>query len=131
MLYRTPGKAKKGSCMFIKDSLYEKARNFLYMGIQLPEENAPIVEIGAYSSLATSTIIDKIQIKPEEILIVKDVDSFFKTKVVSVELDEDKWCQAVTRNDYTVKNTLFDGQALIDTSIFPEWGNSSMGCWDC
>lgn len=123
MLYRTPGKAKKGSCMFIKDSLYEKARNFLYMGIQLPEKNAPIVEIGAYSSLATSTIIDKIQIKPEEILIVKDVDSFFKTKVVSVELDEDKWCQAVTRNDYTVKNTLFDGQALIDSSIFPDWGN--------
>ena len=38
-------------------------------------------------------------------------------------MDEDKWCQAVTRNDYTVKNTLFDGQALIDSSIFPDWGN--------
>lgn len=123
MLYRTPGKAKKGSCMFIKDSLYEKARNFLYMGIQLPEKNAPIVEIGAYSSLATSTIIDKIQIFPEEILIVKDVDSFFKTKVVSVELDKNHRCQAKTLDEYTVKNTLFDGQALIDSSIFPSWGN--------
>ena len=126
MLYRTPGKAKKGSCMFIKDSLYEKARNFLYMGIQLPEKNAPIVEIGAYSSLATSTIIDKIQILPEEILIVKDVDSFFKTKVVSVELDKNHRCQAKTLDEYTVKNTLFDGQALIDYSIFPSWGNGYM-----
>lgn len=122
MLYRTPGKAKKGSCMFIKDSLYKRARKFLYMGLKLPKKNAPIVEIGAYSSLTTSTIIDRIKINPDEILIVKDVDSFFNTKVVSVELDEEKKCIAKTMNDYRVKNTLFDGQALVDSSIFPEWG---------
>lgn len=28
MLYRTPGKAKLGSCMFIRDELYEKPRTF-------------------------------------------------------------------------------------------------------
>ena len=39
MLYRSTGKAKKGSCMFIADRLYNKARNFLYMGIKLPEVN--------------------------------------------------------------------------------------------
>ena len=33
MLYRSTGKAKKGSCMFICDRLYERARRFLYMGI--------------------------------------------------------------------------------------------------
>ena len=54
MLDRTPGKAKKGSCMFIRKSLYKRAREFLYMGIKLPKKNAPIVEIGAYSSLITS-----------------------------------------------------------------------------
>lgn len=123
MLYRTPGKAKKGSCMFIKDSLYKDARKFLYMGLKLPEKNAPIVEIGAYSSLTTSTIIDKIKINPNEILIVNDVDSFFDTKVVSVELDKDKRTVAKTINNYHLKNTLFDGQALIDSSIFPEWGD--------
>ena len=122
MLYRTPGKAKKGSCMFIRDELFDKARNFLYMGIQLPKENAPIVEIGAYSSLVTSTIINRIQIKPEEILILKDVDAYFNTKVISVELDENKHCVAIPKDNYQVKNTLFDGQALIDESIFPEWG---------
>ena len=123
MLYRTPGKAKKGSCMFIRDSLYKRARKFLYMGLKLPKKNAPIVEIGAYSSLTTSTIIDRIKIKPEEILIIKDVDSYFNTKVVSVELDEEKKCIAKTIDDYQVKNTLFDGQALIDSSIFPKWGD--------
>ena len=121
MLYRTPGKAKKGSCMFINDKFYDVARDFLYMGIKLPEENSPIVEMGAYSSLITSSIVDRIQILPEEILIVQDVESVFKTKVISVETDEDKHCRAVPKDDYEVKNILFDGQALIDVSKCPEW----------
>lgn len=123
MLYRTPGKAKKGSCMFINENLYEVARDFLYMGIKLPMENSPIVEMGAYSSLITSSIVDKVQIIPENILILKDVDSFFETKVVSVETDEYKHCIAKTIDKYKLKNTLFDGQALIDSSIFPEWAD--------
>jgi len=122
MLYRTPGKAKKGSCMFINEKLYDIAKNFLFMGIQLPTENTPMVEMGAYSSLITSSIVGKVQILPEQILVLKDVDSFFNTKVISVETDENKHCKAVPMDDYQVKNTLFDGQALIDTSIFPEWG---------
>lgn len=122
MLYRTPGKAKKGSCMFINEELYTAARDFLYMGIQLPTENSPIVEMGAYSSLITSSIVGRIQIKPENILVLKDFDSFFTTKVVSIETDEKKHCKAITRDNYKLKNTLFDGQGLIDTSIFPDWG---------
>lgn len=123
MLYRTPGKAKKGSCMFIRDSLYEKAKHFLWMGLSLPKENAPIVEIGAYSSLITSTIVDRVKIEPENILILKDVDSFFNTDVISIETDEQKHCHAIPRENYKVKNTLFDGQSLIDESIFPTNAN--------
>lgn len=122
MLYRTPGKAKKGSCMFINEELYDIARNFLYMGIELPYHNSPIVEMGAYSSLITSSIVDTVVIDPKQILVVKDVDSFFETNVISVETDEDKHCHAVPIEKYRLKNTLFDGQALIDTSLFPEWG---------
>lgn len=81
MLYRTPGKAKKGTCMFIREELYDAAHNFLYMGIELPKENPPIVEIGAYSSLITSSIVGKVQIKPEEILILKDYDSFLQLRL--------------------------------------------------
>ena len=123
MLYRTPGKAKKGSCMFIRKSLYKRAREFLYMGIKLPKKNAPIVEIGAYSSLITSSIEGRIKIDPSEILVIKDIDSIFKTNVISIEVDADNHCKAVPYSDYPVVNTLFDGQALIDASIFPEWAN--------
>ena len=123
MLYRSTGKAKAGSCMFISDRLYKKAHNFLYMGIKLPKNNAPIVEASAYVSLVASSVVDRICINPKNILILEDVDSFFRTNVVSVETNQNKECFAKTIKDYQVKNTLFDGQALIDKSIFPSWGN--------
>ena len=123
MLYRSTGKAKAGSCMFISDRLYKKAHNFLYMGIKLPKNNAPILEASAYDSLVASSVVDRICINPKNILILEDVDSFFRTNVVSVETNQNKECFAKTIKDYQVKNTLFDGQALIDKSIFPSWGN--------
>lgn len=123
MLVRSPGKAKKGSCLFIRESLYDKAHEFLTMGIQIPEENSPIVEIGAYQSLITSSIEGKVKIPPEDILVLKDVDSFFNTNVISIEIDKNKHCKSVPKENYEVCNTLFDGQALIDESIFPDWGD--------
>lgn len=123
MLYRTPGKAKKGSCMFIRKGLYKKAHQFLTMGIKIPKKNSPIVEIGAYQSLITSSIEGKIKIPPEDILVLKDVDSFFNTNVISIEIDENKHCKSVAKENYEVCNTIFDGQALIDESIFPTWGD--------
>ena len=123
MSYRTAGKAKQGKCMFVCERLHEKVQDFLRMGIKLPKKNAPVVEIGAYSSLITSTIVGRVKIEPEEILILKDVDAKFITNVISIETDEKKRCHAIPRDNYEVKNTIFDGQALIDDFIFPDWGN--------
>lgn len=123
MLYRSTGKAKKGSCMFIREELFDKARKFLYMGIKLPYENPMIVEISAYAPLSSSAIVGRVKIDPSNILVLKDVDRFMTSDVISIETDEEKHCHAIRRKDYKVKNTLFDGQALIDSSIFPEWGN--------
>lgn len=123
MLYRSTGKAKKGTCTFIRDELYDIAHNFLYMGIELPEQNAKIVEVSAYAPLVSSGIVGRVKINPENILILEDVDRFFTRNVVSIETDENKHCQTKWIDRYKLKNTLFDGQALIDTSIFPEWAN--------
>lgn len=121
MLYRSAGKAKQGSVMFISKRLYKIAHDFIYMGIKLPKYNSPIVEASAYVSLIASTIIGRIQIEPENILVLKDIDSFFRREVVSVGIDKDKHCFAKRIQDYELKNTLFDGQALIDDSVFPKW----------
>lgn len=122
MLYRSTGKAKAGSCMFIRDELFYVAQDYLRMGLKLPKENAPIVEIGAYSSLVASGICGRVKINPENILIVDDVDVEFKTNVIDVCLDDDGHCKVEYRDDYPVTNTMFDGQGLIDESIFPSWG---------
>lgn len=122
MLYRSTGKAKKGSCMFIRDRLFKKARNFLYMGITPPKKNAPIVELSAYAPLISSAIVGRIKIDPRNILILEDIAVPFNTKVISIETDENKECHAVPYDHYELKNELFDGQALIDESVFPDWG---------
>ena len=69
--------------MFICDRLYKKAIKFLYMGIKLPKKNSPIVEISAYAPLISSAIVGKAKINPKNILILKDVDRYFDTKVAA------------------------------------------------
>lgn len=123
MLFRSTGKAKKGSCMFIVDRLYGKAVDFLRMGIQMPDRNAPIVEVSAYSALIASGIVGRIKVNPRNILILKDVSRYFETKVISVEVDEGKNCIAKEIEKFRLKNELFDGQALIDTRLFTQWAS--------
>ena len=79
MLFRTPAKAKIGEVMFINEKLYETAHNWLTMGIKLPEKGAKIVEMSAYAPLTTSTIVGVLNIPVENILILEDQDSFFRT----------------------------------------------------
>ena len=55
----------------VNEKIYDQVHDFLYMGITLPKERAPLVEIGAYSSLITSSSGGKIKILPEQILILK------------------------------------------------------------
>lgn len=126
MLYRTSSKAKSGQCMFIKDRLYDKAIEYLTMGLSnkiKPEEEADIVGISAYAPLVTSSIVDTIHIPVEDILILKDQDFEFMTKAVVIK-NKDKEndnsekpkqvTEANTVNDYKVKNTIWDGMGLID-----------------
>lgn len=123
MLYRSSGKAKNGSCIFINEKLYKKAYNFIYMDIKLPKKNSPIIEASGYVSLIASSTIADIVIDPWEVLILEDVDRCFETNVVSVEIDENKECVAKHLDNYKLKNTLFDGQAIVEAEIFPKWAN--------
>ena len=81
MLYRNPSKAKMGQVMFIRKELYKKAYNWITMGLgaKLPKKNAKIVEISAYAPLSTSSIEGTVHIPIEDVLILKDQDSFFHT----------------------------------------------------
>lgn len=133
MLYRNPSKAKQGSVMFIREELYDIAYNWMTIGLVLPKENAKIVEMSAYAPLTSSSIEGTVKIHPDEILIVKDVDSYFKTvadiiktsdyeETVNKKVIKGKKC-IVTRELTDVKNTIWDGMALIESSVLPDFCN--------
>lgn len=123
MLFRTSAKAKLGQVIFINSKLYKKAYDWLTIGLgnRMQEDNAKIVEMSAYAPLTTSTIIGTIHIPVEDILILKDQDSFFETiaEVVRAEeyIDDNgnkkKKC-VVSRETTQVKNTIWDGMGLIE-----------------
>lgn len=132
MLFRTSAKAKLGQVMFINSQLYEKAYDWLTIGLgnKMENDNAKIVEMSAYAPLTTSTIIGTLHIPVEDILILKDQDSFFMTSTKVVKAEEyvdrhghkQKKC-IVTDEKREVKNTIWDGMMLIESDVLPNWVN--------
>lgn len=168
MLYRNSSKAKVGQVMFINSKLFKKAYNWLTMGLgnKMPKNDAKIVEMSAYAPLTTSTIVDKFYLPVEDILILEDQNSFFKTsakivkaeeylkkkKIIDEEKTEENKLKAIDKGSFLedgtpkynrnyktieiptkkcvvvddeieVKNTLWDGMALIESSVLPDWIN--------
>ena len=128
MLFRTSAKAKLGQVIFINAKLYDIAYDWLTIGLgkKMSHHNAKIVEMSAYAPLTTSTIVGTLHIPVENVLILKDQDSFFEamTKVVKAEDYEikkkakeppiiQKKC-VVVEEKRQVKNTIWDGMALIE-----------------
>lgn len=106
MLFRTPSKAKVGQVMFINDKLYNKAYDWLTMGLgkKMDKKNAKIVEMSAYAPLTTSTIIDTIHIPVENILILNDQDSFFETMTNIVKAEDYQVTKKIIDEEKTEKN---------------------------
>lgn len=123
MLFRTPAKAKLGQVIFINSKLYKKAYDWLTIGLgnTMKSDNAKIVELSAYAPLTTSTIVGTLHIPVEDVLILKDKDSFFETVADIVRAEEytdgdgrtKKKC-VVSREATKVKNTVWDGMGLIE-----------------
>jgi len=123
--YRTPSKSRIGDAVFINKKLYEDIKKWQRMGLELPEGEAKVVEMAAYEALTSSNIIDKITIDPyKNILVVDDIVSFFKINCNIVKTNDKGEC-FVSPELYKVSNTLFDGQALLEDSLWAENDNSS------
>ena len=99
MLMRSPGKAKKGECVFIRENLHHKAINFLTMGLydlmeeqskHDPEKVFKLVELSAYQTLTTATALQGyIRIPLENILIVKDKEVYSDGMRAAIVKNED------------------------------------------
>ena len=90
MLLRSPGKAKEGHCLFIKEELHKKALNYLTMGLweKMPNvKGAQIVEMSAYAPLITATAIDYIKIPMENLFVLEDQKSSCYKKAITVKAE--------------------------------------------
>lgn len=87
MLLRGTGQAKEGECLFIREDLHRMALNYITMDLfdKMPDKNAMIVEMSAYSTMIMATAKGYIQIPLENMLIIEDQDVSALMNAVSVK----------------------------------------------
>lgn len=116
---RSAGSGRVGKCLFINETLYQRMHKWETCNLKIEDGDAiDLAAFEAYISLTSSSIIDTIEIKPENFLIIDDYDSVFTDTVIGVEF-EDGHLVAKTK-DYEICNSIFDGQSLIDESLVPD-----------
>lgn len=124
---RGAGSARQGKCLFVREDLYEDLMEWSYMGIDYTEGvEMDLAKIETYMSLTTSSIIGTLNIKPENILLIEDRDSLFKEKVMATELDSNNRLTTAPKVA-DIKNNIWDGQSLLDSSVFDDNGYSDKG----
>ena len=117
---RSSSKSRTGQCLFIKESLYKEMIDWSRM--YLPFKKNMIIDYAgllAYESLVGSSLESTIQIHPENILIVDDVESSFELECNIIKTGENELLDSITDID-TVNNSLFDGESLLDEMFFED-----------
>ena len=122
---RSTGSARVGKCLFINESLFKSLLNFSSGAIRLnPGDEIDLAAYEGYIALPSSSIIDTLPIKPENILLIDDYDSVFNEDVIETH-DENNWLKTTEKN-CTITNTIWDGQSLMDISLFGDYSEYGM-----
>lgn len=122
---RSSGASRVGKCLFIDEKLYSRMHKWEMCGIKVKNgQDIDLASLEPYIALTLSSIIDTIQIKPENILVVDDYKSVFKDRVVATRLIDNKLSSKV--EDVELSNSIWDGQSLMDKSLFGKYENKGM-----
>ena len=140
---RSASKSKTGSCLFIWNELLKEMMDWTWMGRYFddsdPEKKYDLTSIKAYEALTLSNIERKFRLKPNNILLINDAEGKAvegNRRIACVEKDEKGFyhLQIKSIKDCTkcktnkdcrkkmteYKNDIWDGQALLDESVFKE-----------
>lgn len=114
---RSAGSSRVGKCLFIDERLYRQMHKWEMCGIKVKNgQDIDLAALEPYIALTLSSIIDTIQIHPENILVIKDYKSVFMDRVIATRLVDGR---LVSRpEDVEISNSIWDGQSLMDRSIF-------------
>ncbi len=119
-LFRSSGSARVGKCLFINKDYYNSLIEWIYAGIDVEGQKIDLAGFESYISLVASGSIGRFKLSPNNILLIDDYYSEFTndedtmvTRLIGKELE-------TTRERLDIKNNIFDGQALLDSSLFNE-----------
>lgn len=114
---RSTAKSRTGQAWFIREDLYKEMSEWSNMRLNFDKDNLDLAGLMAYESLVSSTIIDKITIDPDSILMIDKVISKFNDKKVNIIGLEEGMLNS-TPDYHQIENEIFDGSALLDSSYF-------------
>lgn len=122
---RSSGSSRVGKCLFINERLYNAMHEWEMCGIQVKEgQDIDLAALEPYIALTLSSIIDTIEIKPENILVVDDYKSVFHERAIATRLVDGRLVSQP--EDVEISNSIWDGQSLMDRSLFGEYSNKGM-----
>lgn len=121
---RSGNAAREGNCFFINKEFLDGMNAFTDCGIKPKKIKLNLASFEAYRALILSNKIDDLEIKPENILLIDDVESTFTEKVMYTGEENGKLF--TQEKDQTITNTIFDGQSLIDKSLMGKYQDKGM-----
>ena len=123
---RSSGSSRVGKCLFIDERLYRQMHTWEMCGLKIRKnKKIDLAALEAYISLSLSSIIDTIELYPENFLVVDDYESIFKDKVIATELGTNGWL-STSEKECEIVNSIWDGQSLLDSSMFGDYSPFGM-----
>ena len=122
---RSSGSSRVGKCLFVNSAVAPRMEKWDKCGLTVAEgQKIDLAAWEAYIALPLSSLIDAIEIYPEEILVVPDYESVFEEDVIAVDAPDGKLVSQRKRT--TIKNSIWDGQSLLDSSMFFNYQDKGM-----
>lgn len=122
---RSSGSARVGKCLFIDERLYAAMHAWEMCGLDIKDgDPVDLAALESYISLPSSSIIDTLELRPENILVIDDYESVFEDEVISVEEHDGKL--SAERKTCEIRNSIWDGQGLIDQAAMGVYASKGM-----
>lgn len=127
---RSASKSRSGDCLFLWSEIADEMMDWSWMGKRMAEgANCDLTSVRAYEALVQSSLIGRVSIPPESILLIDRVESDPVTgnRRILVQKDKNSVClmddeeyRRTFKKDFIHTNVIWDGQALVDESVFEE-----------
>ena len=122
---RSAGASREGKCLFIAEPFYKEMMRWSACGITDEQVNDQ-ASWHAYIALTMSAIENRIKLPKKAIMIIPDKSSIFEDTAVCVKEDAKEGLIASEEKTF-IENKIWDGESLLDTSVFEENGFGEKG----